>query len=40
MLGVLLVVAGVLIVGGADKSVEAWLVDHSPDWLTTLTTRF
>ena len=40
VLGMLLVVAGVLIVFGAERSVETWLVDHSPDWLTTLTTRF
>ncbi len=40
VLGALLVVAGVLIVFGAERSVEAWLVEHSPDWLTTLTTRF
>lgn len=38
--GALLVLFGVLIVSGADKPVEAWLVEHSPDWLTTLTTRF
>lgn len=39
-LGVLLVVAGVLIVLGLDKPLETWLVDRSPDWLTRLTTRF
>lgn len=39
ILGALLVVAGVLIVLGAERSVEVWLVEHSPDWLTTLTTR-
>ena len=25
---------------GADKRVEAWAVEHSPDWLTRLTTRY
>lgn len=40
VLGVLLVAAGALIVSGADKRVEAWLVDASPAWLTELTTRF
>ncbi len=40
VLGVLLVVAGVLIVAGAERTVETWLVEHSPDWLTTLTTRY
>lgn len=29
-----------LIVTGADKPLEAWLVEISPTWLTTLTTRF
>ena len=38
--GVLLVLFGVAIVSGADKPFEAWLVEHSPDWLTALTTRF
>jgi cytochrome c-type biogenesis protein len=36
---VLLVVAGIMIVSGADKLAEAWLVEHSPAWLTELTTR-
>ena len=40
ILGVLLVVIGLLIAVGAERSVETWLVDHSPDWLTALTTRF
>ena len=40
VLGVLLVVAGVMIVSGVDKIAEAWLVDHSPAWLTELTTRW
>ena len=40
VLGVLLVAAGALIVSGADKRLEAWLVDASPAWLTELTTRF
>lgn len=39
-LGVLLVAAGLLIVLGLDKGLEAWLVDRSPAWLTELTTRF
>jgi cytochrome c-type biogenesis protein len=28
------------ILSGADKSAETWLVDHSPAWLTELTTRY
>ena len=39
-LGVLLMIAGLLIVLGVDKSLETWLVDRSPAWLTELTTRF
>jgi cytochrome c-type biogenesis protein len=38
--GLLLVGTGILIVTGMDKSLEAWLLDHSPEWLTHLTTRF
>jgi cytochrome c-type biogenesis protein len=40
VLGILLVAAGALIVTGADKRLEAFLVDASPAWLTELTTRF
>ncbi|WP_237478063.1 cytochrome c biogenesis CcdA family protein [Lichenibacterium dinghuense] len=39
-LGVLLVVAGLLIVTGLDRRAEAALVDASPAWLTDATTRF
>jgi cytochrome c biogenesis protein CcdA len=38
--GGLLVVAGVLILTGSDKRVEAALVEASPEWLTALTTMF
>src|SRR6202790_1339242 len=31
---------GILIVTGLDKSVEAWVLDRTPDWLTTVTTSF
>lgn len=34
------VAAGLLILTGYDKRVEAALVEASPDWLTGLTTRF
>jgi cytochrome c-type biogenesis protein len=37
---VVIVVIGVLILTGLDKRVETLLVDHSPPWLTDLTTRF
>jgi cytochrome c-type biogenesis protein len=33
-------VIGLAIVSGADKRVEAALVDASPQWLTELTTSF
>jgi cytochrome c biogenesis protein CcdA len=39
VLGVLLVALGLLIVTGLDKSLEAFLVEISPSWLTDLTTR-
>jgi cytochrome c biogenesis protein CcdA len=39
-LGVTLVVTGLVIVSGYDKQLETVLVDASPDWLTSLTTRF
>lgn len=38
--GALLVLLGLLVLGGLDKRIEAYLVDSSPDWLTALTTRF
>lgn len=40
VLGAIMVALSVLILTGADKPMEAWLVEHSPAWLTTLTTRF
>ncbi len=39
-LGLLFVIIGVLIVSGADKQLEAFLVDASPQWLTGITTSF
>jgi len=38
VLGGILVVAGLLILTGGDKVVETFLVNISPEWLTTLTT--
>lgn len=40
VLGVTLIAAGVLIVTGLDKALETYLVNASPAWLTSLTTRF
>lgn len=37
-LGVLLLLVSGLAVTGADKIVEAWMVDHMPGWLLDLTT--
>jgi cytochrome c-type biogenesis protein len=38
--GLLLVATGILIAMGADRRLEAWLLDHSAGWLTHLTTQF
>ena len=40
VLGALFIFTGVMIISGQDKFLEAALVDASPEWLTTLTTRF
>lgn len=37
-LGGLLFILGLAVLLGFDKPLEAWLVDHLPDWLTRLTT--
>ncbi|MEO8346929.1 MAG: cytochrome c biogenesis CcdA family protein [Betaproteobacteria bacterium] len=39
-LGALMVVLGLFMLTGWDRSVESFLVDHSPSWITNLTTRF
>ncbi|MFC5431070.1 hypothetical protein ACFPTO_20025 [Paraburkholderia denitrificans] len=39
-MGAIMVAIAVLILSGADKTIEARLVSHSPAWLTALTTRF
>jgi hypothetical protein len=36
----LLTAIGLLVLTGLDKRVETFVVDHSPQWLTDLTTRF
>ncbi len=38
MLGAMLLVLGLMILSGADKLFEAWIVKTSPDWLINLTT--
>ena len=40
ILGVIMIVLAVVILSGLDKPVETWLVNVSPAWLTSLTTRF
>jgi cytochrome c biogenesis protein CcdA len=40
LLGLALLLTGVAILSGADRDFETWAVEHSPDWLTRLTTRF
>jgi hypothetical protein len=40
LMGLALLLIGVLTVTGTDKVLETWMVDHMPDWLLTLTTRF
>jgi cytochrome c biogenesis protein CcdA len=40
LVGLALVTLALLILTGADKGLESWLLVHSPAWLTTLTTRF
>ena len=40
LLGAALVAVAAFILLNLDKPAEAWMVDHSPAWLTELTTRF
>ena len=40
LMGTILIAAGILILSGFDKRLEALLVEASPAWLTELTTRF
>lgn len=37
--GAILLIA-IATISGRDRIVEAWLVNHSPSWLTTITMRF
>jgi cytochrome c biogenesis protein CcdA len=39
-LGAVMLLLGLSILSGADKRIEAWVVDASPQWLTELTTRY
>ncbi len=39
-LGLILVTIGLAVLTGLDKALETFLVEASPEWLNTLTTRF
>jgi cytochrome c-type biogenesis protein len=39
-LGSAMLLIAIATVSGRDRQAEAWLVNHSPAWLTNLTTRF
>jgi cytochrome c biogenesis protein CcdA len=39
VLGAVLMATGALVLCGADKPVQAWVLDHSPAWLIDWTTR-
>ena len=38
--GLIMLALGILIATGTDKSLEAWILDRTPEWLTALTTRY
>lgn len=38
--GAILLGLGGLIVTGWDKPLETWILNHTPDWLTLITTKF
>jgi cytochrome c-type biogenesis protein len=40
LLGLVILALGVMIATGVDKSFEAWILDHTPDWLTAATTKY
>ncbi|MEP7062907.1 MAG: cytochrome c biogenesis CcdA family protein [Betaproteobacteria bacterium] len=40
LFGIMMIVLGIAVLSGADKAVEARLVQWSPAWLTDLTTRY
>lgn len=39
-MGLALVVVSFAMLSGIDKTIEIYLLEHSPEWLTALTTRF
>jgi cytochrome c-type biogenesis protein len=40
LFGFALLLLGVLIATGTDKSLEAWILNQTPAWLTAVTTRY
>lgn len=38
--GVALLLIGILVLSGSDKTFEKWAVNAMPDWMVTLTSRF
>ncbi len=40
LFGFALLVFGVLIATGVDKSLEAWILTRTPEWLTAVTTKY
>lgn len=40
ILGGIMIAIAIFILTGADKTVEVWLLNIIPDWMTSLTTRF
>jgi cytochrome c-type biogenesis protein len=38
--GLVILALGVLIATGVDKSLEGWILDHTPDWITAVTTKY
>jgi cytochrome c-type biogenesis protein len=40
LFGLAMLCLGVLIATGTDRTLEAWILDRSPAWLTALTTRY
>ena len=39
-LGLIILGLGIMIATGVDKSFEAWILDHTPYWLTAVTTKY
>jgi cytochrome c biogenesis protein CcdA len=40
LLGLIMLGLGILIATGGDKSFEAWILNQTPDWLTSVTTKY